>query len=83
MEKTKFMALFFSIQLTLEIESSANNHFAPDSSSMMYHIIVAVGVGCMRGKKGHILRFFWGPPRLMKNVILITNVKTFFKLVKN
>ena len=37
----------------------------------------------MRGKKGHVLRFFWGPPRLMKNVILITKVKKILKSVKN
>ena len=37
----------------------------------------------MRGKKGHVLGFFWGPPRFVRNVILITKVKKNSKSVKN
>ena len=42
-----------------------------------------VGVGCMGGKKSHVLGFFWGPPRFVRNVILITKVKKISKSVKN
>ena len=45
--------------------------------------IEALGVGCTRGKKGNILRFFWGPSSFVKNAILITKVKFFLKSVKN
>ena len=46
-------------------------------------VLLIVGVGCMRGKKGHVLGFFWGPPRFVRNVILITKVKKISKSVKN
>ena len=37
----------------------------------------------MRGKIGPSLRFIWGPPKYLKNVILITEVKKILKSVKN
>ena len=49
-------------------------------TSLIYELI---GVGCNGGKKGHILRIYWVPPRYLKNVILMTKLKTILKSVKN